>query len=193
MRAVTSTFLACLACGCSALEAPDRFGSLTLHGGSAAERGQFGVGGHVFRDRDPGFFFSLGGSGDFKDYPEYAPGTAASFGDPVQDTQVSAIGVGFGPTWGWDFEEPWTEGKPRHAGVFAGPYLGTIDEQLVYDDPTGILEEGQGGYVEGTGDSDFEIGAIFGAQLLFESIAIGVQYDSFHEGVAFSIGVTFGR
>ena len=187
----TTTILAlsALLTGCNLAKKPDSFSSITAHIGSAEERAQFGGQVHLFRDRKAGFFMSLGLSGDFKDYPEYPVGTAAGFGDPEKGVQKSAVGLGLGPTWGWELSP--SNGKARKVGVFGGPYFGVKSEEIIYDDPTNILEQGQGGYTEGTGESDMDFGGIVGVQYFHGKYVVGVQYDSFHQGVALSLGASF--
>lgn len=163
---------------------------ISMHVGSAEHGGQLGVGVHQYTYGDTSFFASFGFSGDMgEDYPEYDAGTAAFFGDPQVDVERSALGLGLGPTYTWRLDEA---NGFEAIGIYAGPYFGVKEETPVFDDPTNILEQGTGGYTE-PGDSNFEVGVIVGLHLMFDAFAVGVQYDTFHEGVAASLAIDFGR
>lgn len=104
--------------------------------------------------------------------PDYPRGTAASFGDPK--IGESRSGVGFAGGWTYSFER--TFERPM-LGLFAGPALTLFTDWDEFDDPTGILEQGEGSYAEEA--SEFtQLGLTAGFHLIFDQWAFGAGYDS---------------
>jgi hypothetical protein len=104
--------------------------------------------------------------------PDYPAGTATFFGD--RKIGESRSGVGFAGGWTYSLER--TFERPM-LGFFAGPALTLFTDWDEFDDPTGILEQGEGSYAEEAGDFT-QLGLAAGFHLVFDQWALGAGYDS---------------
>jgi hypothetical protein len=130
--------------------------------------------GHKYEVDKVGFFAGIGATIPFAPGgPEYAPGTAASFGDPKIGEETYSAAFFGGATYTIKLGS-----KGEALGLYLGPSLALDSTYEEFNDPTGILEDGTGSYFEEP-DTETSLGATFGFHFLTgSSYAVGLGYDS---------------